>query len=86
MLVDRALIDIRQHRVRPTEGQQRGLGEEPAHLRERVLPAVECDEHAHRRSPQHEADHGDAGEAAPVVQRVGRRRRVVVDDGRTVAV
>jgi drug/metabolite transporter (DMT)-like permease len=37
---DRALIHIGQHRVGAAEGQQCGLGEEPAHLRQRVAPAV----------------------------------------------
>ena len=40
VLLDRALVDVRQHRVGAAERQQRRLGEEPRHLRQRRLPAA----------------------------------------------
>ena len=46
VLLDRALVDVGQHRVGAAEGQQRGLGEEPAHLRQRAVPALRA-----RRAP-----------------------------------
>lgn len=39
VLDDRALVDVRQHRVRAAKGQQRRLAEEHAHLRERSRPS-----------------------------------------------
>ncbi len=37
--LDRALVDVGQHRIGAAERQQRGLGEEHAHLRQRRLRA-----------------------------------------------
>lgn len=48
---DRALEHVRQHRIRTAERQQRRLGEEPAHLRRRAVPALPGDEPAHCREP-----------------------------------
>jgi hypothetical protein len=51
VLLHRPLVDIGQHRIGAAEGQQRRLGEEPAHLRERALPALRGQQHRHARPP-----------------------------------
>ena len=81
-LLDRALVDVGQHRVGAAEGEQRRLREEGAHLRERALPALRSHQQAHGRQPQPQPrqqylDQVDAGEA-----RMGGRWRVVIDQGR----
>ena len=45
VVLDRALVDVGQHRVGAAEGQQRRLGEEPAHLRQHARPS-------RRRAPE----------------------------------
>ena len=65
-MFDRALIDVGQHRVRAAERQQRGLGEEPSHLRQRAVHPAARREQRQRRRPQHEADrHAQAPAAWP---------------------
>ena len=52
IMSDRSLVYIRQHRIGSAKGQQCGLGKEPAHLRECVMPAVDGIQQSHRHSPQ----------------------------------
>ena len=54
VVLDGALEDVGQHRVRAAEGEERGLGEEPAHLREGALPAERGAERAERGEPDRE--------------------------------
>ena len=69
ILVDRALVDVGQHRVGAAEGQQRGLGEEPGHLRERAVRALR-----QRRAPPSEAPRAP-GPATRTVARCAREKR-----------
>ena len=73
------LIDIGQHGIGAAEGQQGSLGEEPAHLRQGVLPTVTGGQHDHRNQPQQHADESDFGQLAPGEQGMFRRRCVVVN-------
>ena len=51
VVLDRALVDVGQHRVGAAEGQQRRLGEEPAHLRQRRRPTRSSDRAAPCAAP-----------------------------------
>ncbi len=79
-MLDRALVDVGQHRVRAAEGEQRRLGEEPSHLRERAVPPEQGDERAERRDPDREENREDDCKMRPAEQPVRRRGRCVVDD------
>ncbi|MPN56143.1 hypothetical protein SDC9_203829 [bioreactor metagenome] len=59
VVTDGALVHIGQHGIRAAEGQQCSLGEEPAHLRQGMVPAVASRQHAHRNKPQQTADDGN---------------------------
>ena len=86
VVLDRALVDVGQHRVGAAEGQQRGLGEEPAHLRQRAAGAVQRQQRGHRQQPQQRSRRASTcGQPAAREARVRRRRRVVVDQRRAVA-
>ena len=69
----RALIDVGQHRVGAAERQQRGLGEEPAHLRQRRR-AAERAASAPSATPQSVAKHDRARAASRVRTRTARAR------------
>ncbi|MOA04000.1 hypothetical protein D3C78_1235320 [compost metagenome] len=83
IVTDRALIDIRQHRVGAAKGQQRGLGEEPGHLGQRAFPAEQCGEHGHGQCPQDRTDHGQARQFPAAETGVSGGWGVIVDHGRT---
>ena len=85
VVLDAALVDVGQHGVGAAEREQRGLGEEPAHLGERPFPAGMRDERRHDSAPEQEPDHANARQARPGEEGVLRRRRVVVDQRRAVA-
>ena len=85
VVAHRALIHIGQHGVGAAEGEQRGFGEEPGHLREGVVPTEAGGEQAHGHDPQH-GTHGEhADEARPRKARMGGRRGVVVDERAAIA-
>ncbi len=82
----RALIEIGQHRVGAAEGEQGRLGEEPAHLGQRVRPAQQQREQRHRSGPQQRTGEHDARQPADAEARVFGCRRVVVDQRRGMGV
>ena len=52
VVFDCGLIDVGQYRIGAAKGQQRRLGEKPAHLRQRTLPAEHRDDQCHAGAPQ----------------------------------
>ena len=79
-----ALIDVRQHRIGAAEGEQRRLGEEPGHLRQRALPAEQRAQHSHRQQPEQSADQQQDHQTRQTKARMSGRRRVVVDQCRAI--
>lgn len=49
---DSTLINVWQDGVGPTEGKERSLGKEPAHLRHRMRPAQPQRQHRHGNKPE----------------------------------
>ncbi|MNI55805.1 hypothetical protein D3C73_1107770 [compost metagenome] len=84
VVADRALVDVRQHRVGAAKGQQRGLGEEPGHLGQRAFPAEQCGEHGHGQCPQDRTDHGQTRQFPATEAGVSGGWGVVVDHCRAV--
>ena len=80
-LFNGALVNIGQHRVGTAKRHERGLGEEPAHLRERALQAIQRQQDHHGDQPQPDAHHQHPHQLAAGEQRVGWCRGVVVDQG-----
>ena len=80
-MLDRRLVDIGQNGIGTAKGQQRSFGEEPAHLRQRVLPALAEPEHRHRQRPQQRAGRQHPEQARALEARMLGRRRVVVNQG-----
>ncbi len=83
VLPDSPLVDVRQYGVGAAESEQCRLGEEPAHLRQGVLPAVAADEHAHRHQPQQSANQCDLDQLRPAEDCVCRCRGIVVNESPT---
>ena len=82
VVLDGALVHVREDGIRAAEGQQRRLGEEPTDLRERALPAVGARERTQRGEPDREPDdreYDDLRRAEPGV----RQHRAVVDQRRS---
>ena len=84
VVLDGALVDVGQHRVGAAEGEQRGLGEEPAPSASASRPSrTRASASPMRGRPEAEANaRGRASSAASVKTRMRRRRRVVVDERR----
>ncbi|MNL20188.1 hypothetical protein D3C87_1414230 [compost metagenome] len=82
VMTDRALIHIRQHGVGAAERQQRSLGEEPGHLRQRAVPAKQRGECGHGQCPQNRPDSRQTRQFPSAETGVFRRRCVIVDHGR----
>ena len=76
------LIHVGQHRVSAAKRQQRRLGEKPAHLCQRVVPAQPAGECRHGHHPQHHTHRHHPRQARPAEARVIGRGGVVVDQGR----
>ena len=84
-MVDGALVHVRQHGVGAAEREHRRLREEPAHLREGTFPTICGDQCTHRRHPQGEAAQRIGCDPGEPVDRMCRRRRVVVDERGAIA-
>jgi hypothetical protein len=78
-MLDAALIDVGQHRIGAAESDQRGLGEEHPHVVQRA-----GGQQQHGRAPQRDEQTGQDHQPAEPELRVGRRRRVVVDQRRAI--
>ena len=79
-MVDRTLIDIGQHRIGTTKCQHRSLGEEPAHLNQRVTPAKrEVQQRQHDRTNR-DTDRASAQQPVPAERGMCRRRGVIIDE------
>jgi hypothetical protein len=82
-VLHRALVHIGQHRVRAAKGQQRRLGEEPAHLRQRVpcrdVPVLPGQQSGHGQQPQQRTGGQHLCQALLVEAGMGRCGRVVAD-------
>ena len=60
------------------EGQQGSLGEEPPHLRQRVIPAKLHDEQSHGNNPQQGTNDQNFDQSRPAKESVLGRRRVII--------
>lgn len=79
VMLDRPLEHIGQHGISAAEGHQRGLGEEPTHLRQDRIPAVKRHQDSHAGQPQGQTRRQDPAETPPGKHGVFRCRSVVID-------
>ena len=83
-MADGALVDIGQHRIGATEGQQRRLGKEPGHLCQLPIPAIQAGQQRHGQQPQQRPHRQQQGQTRRAKAGVGGGRRIVVKQRRAI--
>eukprot|EP01137_Pigoraptor_chileana_P024046 Opistho-2@91371 len=84
VVLNGTLVHIGQHRVGAAKGQQRGFGEEPAHLRQCAVPALPGHQQAHGQQPERRAHSHQQRQPCGPETGVWRGGGVVVDHRRAV--